>query len=253
MSTERDDLSTETQSLIRLLAIGFVVGLGGLALIRSTRPSVLPMSVVPWLVGGVPVAAWSVTLALWLRAIRRRKAANLEPPGLYVLGVLFAALVTLGVLLLGVITGSISMASQISAALADPASRVYAFPGLNAAAVLAVGLALFAVRRRYRSTYGAVEVVIGVVVALTQTVDVLNSGRAIDGRFVLAMLTAGVYLVVRGLDNVDQGLEKTPSDPTARAMLWMAKQIRSTGAPETASTQAEVNAPSAIQSTGQCS
>ena len=159
-------------------------------------------------------------------------------------------MLTIGLLSLSIIPPLISMASRLSAALTNPASRIYAFPGLSAAAVLALGLALFAIRRRYRSTYGAVEVVIGVVVALTQTVDVLNSGRAIDGHFVLAMLTAGVYLVVRGLDNVDQGLEKTPSDPTARAMLWMAKQIRSAGAPEMDPTQAEVNEPSANQPTG---
>ena len=30
---------------------------------------------------------------------------------------------------------------------------------------------------------------------------------------VSAMLTAGVYLVVRGLDNVHQGLTKDPKDP----------------------------------------
>jgi hypothetical protein len=37
--------------------------------------------------------------------------------------------------------------------------------------------------------------------------------------FYLAVLTAGVYLVVRGLDNVYQGFTNSPPDPFAATLL----------------------------------
>ena len=62
-------------------------------------------------------------------------------------------------------------------------------------------------------------------------VNVDAMGKA-DAGFYLALLTAGVYLVVRGLDNIYLGLTKEPIDPLAS---WLGRKIE-----KIANTQEEV-------------
>jgi uncharacterized membrane protein len=85
----------------------------------------------------------------------------------------------------------------------------------------AVGLALFYFRLKLRSVYGFSEAAVGLVVAahLAQDQILKNSNMG----FYFAVLTAGVYLVVRGLDNVHQGLTKLPSDPVVAGVLKLLK------------------------------
>jgi hypothetical protein len=67
---------------------------------------------------------------------------------------------------------------------------------------LFVGVVLFFVRLHVRFWYGAVEVFLGVFVAMS--VYQANATKPATSLF-LTVLTAGVYLIVRGLDNMHQG------------------------------------------------
>jgi hypothetical protein len=93
--------------------------------------------------------------------------------------------------------------------------------------VASLGSALFWFRFRFRSTYGLTEAIAGVSIAGYKAAEIGNSLQMlvlIPGRdsldLVMVLLTAGVYLVVRGLDNVYVGLTdpKRP-DPIFAAML----------------------------------
>ncbi|WP_382170376.1 hypothetical protein [Hydrogenophaga luteola] len=81
--------------------------------------------------------------------------------------------------------------------------------------VLLFGLFLFAVRQWSRVLYGASEIMVGVVVAVYRHVP--GSSIWTPDAFLL-LLTAGIYLVVRGLDNIQQGASRNPPDPITR--LW---------------------------------
>lgn len=82
---------------------------------------------------------------------------------------------------------------------------------MTALLTLAVGLILFYIRLKIRAVYGFSEAAIGLAVAAnriaTQADDIKNPA------FYLAMLTASIYLVVRGFDNIHQGLTREPKDP----------------------------------------
>jgi hypothetical protein len=77
---------------------------------------------------------------------------------------------------------------------------------------LILGLTLFYFRLRARSIYGITEAAVGLTVAANK-ISLEDSHTVISSNFYLAMLTASVYLVVRGLDNIHQGLTKEPIDP----------------------------------------
>jgi hypothetical protein len=88
---------------------------------------------------------------------------------------------------------------------------------------LPAGLVLFLFRLKLRVFYGLTEALVGMAVAAQRASDV--GVIALDNRnFYLAILTAGVYLVVRGLDNIHQGLTKLPIDPLA---TWLITRFRS--------------------------
>jgi hypothetical protein len=83
---------------------------------------------------------------------------------------------------------------------------------------IAASLGLFWWRRRWRTTYGATEAVVGVLVVFNKAA--FPSSNEITS---LAILTAGVYLMVRGLDNVHQGMkdckDRKPCDFLARILV----------------------------------
>lgn len=82
---------------------------------------------------------------------------------------------------------------------------------------LAGGAVLFAFRLKYRSVYGLSEATVGTLIAAQRFSD--PSAQLTDASFFMVFLTAGVYLVVRGLDNMHQGLTKPPIDPLAKKFL----------------------------------
>ena len=65
----------------------------------------------------------------------------------------------------------------------------------------------------------------GIAVAANKVVDEAKSLTTISASWSLAMLTAGVYLVVRGLDNMHQGISKDPLDKVA---LWLQQFVPTT-------------------------
>ncbi len=79
---------------------------------------------------------------------------------------------------------------------------------------LAIGIILFFFRLKRRVIYGFVETVTGLIVAGHRVysnfeIDIQNPD------FYLAILTAGIFLVVRGIDNMHQGWITNPKDPWA--------------------------------------
>lgn len=92
-------------------------------------------------------------------------------------------------------------------------------------ATLLLGIALWYFRLKRRAFYGLTETMIGLTVvafrALSESEDNLNTPE-----FYLALLTAGIYLVVRGLDNIHQGLTKEPVDPWGFKIYNMLKAKR---------------------------
>jgi hypothetical protein len=89
----------------------------------------------------------------------------------------------------------------------------------GAAIALTLGTILFIIRIKFRSVYGLTEIVAGMVIAADRVANQSLATGAADMTFYFAVLTAGVYLVVRGLDNVHQGLTKEPLDPLGQALL----------------------------------
>jgi len=71
------------------------------------------------------------------------------------------------------------------------------------------GIALFWFRSRHRLSYGVAEVLFGLIVA-----SQLSSTPEYDSDF-FVKIVAAVYIVVRGLDNVEKGISET-----SLGLLW---------------------------------
>jgi hypothetical protein len=91
-----------------------------------------------------------------------------------------------------------------------------------------VGTMLFWFRLRHRSAYGITEALVGLYIA-AQKVQQLSQAAGqtkppgVDLAF--ALLTASVYLVVRGLDNVHQGMYRDPKDPWVSVALGYSRLL----------------------------
>lgn len=87
--------------------------------------------------------------------------------------------------------------------VADPIRKGYAGVGIT----LIAGLALFGMRSWYRISYGATETLVGLYLAWmkwTTTTGPLGE-LSKDTVFMTGLLTASIYLVVRGMDNMQTG------------------------------------------------
>jgi hypothetical protein len=96
--------------------------------------------------------------------------------------------------------------------LVNPNSRTPISILLTMTATVTSGGLLFAFRLRARCIYGFSEALAGVTVVVHRVVTTDSKTAVYDVGFFLAILTAGIYLVVRGLDNIHQGLTKEPFD-----------------------------------------
>ena len=76
---------------------------------------------------------------------------------------------------------------------------------------------LFLFRYYCRSIYGLSETLVGLIVAASRVWN--NDIPASDPSLYLAILTAGVYLVVRGLDNIYQGIVSQPRDRVVDVLM----------------------------------
>jgi len=75
--------------------------------------------------------------------------------------------------------------------------------------ILTVSLVLFYLRLKYRCIYGLSEATIGVLIAIHKVLF-SESKDLIDSEFYVAILTASIFLIVRGFDNIHIGLTKEP-------------------------------------------
>ena len=89
--------------------------------------------------------------------------------------------------------------------------------------VITAGLLFFWFRLRARFIYGASEALAGVAFAVHRLADEPVVFLPSDNSFYFAMLTAGVYLIVRGLDNMHQAW-KDQTDPLAKALFRLGTQ-----------------------------
>lgn len=89
--------------------------------------------------------------------------------------------------------------------------RVFAY-AVTPTAVLITGYVLFSFRTHARFFYGIAEALVGVFVAMLRIPSAGGDPFAWDSTIYLAMLTAGVFLVVRGFDNMQTGLKPDSYD-----------------------------------------
>ena len=83
---------------------------------------------------------------------------------------------------------------------------------------LGLGVGLFVFRLKARTYYGLTEIMVGVTVAVYRVTATPNDGLISNADLYLAVLTAGIYLVVRGLDNMHQGLNNEPDSFLSRVI-----------------------------------
>ena len=86
-------------------------------------------------------------------------------------------------------------------------------------AAMLVALLLFVFRLTCRAMYGLSEIATGIGIIVHKTVSDQATLLNQDQGFFLAILTAGIYLMVRGMDNVHQGITKEPLDPLFNLFL----------------------------------
>lgn len=104
------------------------------------------------------------------------------------------------------------------AALSDASNLIiHSAPAAHAALVLVAGICLYAARRWVRAVYGLTEVALGVFIGGQKLAGPATDSLDWSLEIAIATLTAGIYLVVRGLDNIEQGVSKPPRDA-----LWTA-------------------------------
>ena len=87
---------------------------------------------------------------------------------------------------------------------------------VTALSTAVLGAGFFYFRLRQRLLYGATEALAGIAVAAHRTSVEPGTGLPSETGFYFAVLTAGVYLVVRGLDNMHQAYRG--DDPLARLL-----------------------------------
>ena len=96
----------------------------------------------------------------------------------------------------------------------DAALYVYKISNINlkislpALSVLIIGYLLFIFRQKKRLLYGFSEVIVGVMAAVLHAQRVIKGESSLNSpELYLAVLTASVYLIVRGLENMSIGIK----------------------------------------------
>lgn len=147
-------------------------------------------------------------------------------PALRLLSGVKAALGTilLGVVVLSIIFGVILSLKQLWGYASIHIASTYKIPLLVGLLTFIVGAVFFLVRTVWRVTYGLSEVIAGVCIASYRAFGAEDWFSSVNLDLYLVVLTAGVYLVVRGLDNIFQGLKQS-NDPMVRAGRWLKSQI----------------------------
>lgn len=177
--------------------------------------------------GGKVFFAFFALIVLWLTTLPIRFALErglpIRAPSLSLLQILRAlALALLVSLVMGLIYYSLGVAvldawAELRNWKALVAHKKFAI-GIGAAVIVVIGLAFFWFRLRARFAYGISEALAGIAFAVYRLSSEPVSELPTNDDFYFAMLTAGVYLIVRGLDNMHVGW-KDQKDPLAKLLL----------------------------------
>jgi hypothetical protein len=89
---------------------------------------------------------------------------------------------------------------------------------VTALITLGAGGLLFYIRSKWRLLYGLTEITVGVIVASYRVIDA-DAQAYLHTEFYIAILTAGVYLVVRGMDNVQHATKESHGARTTDATV----------------------------------
>ena len=153
------------------------------------------------------------TVVLVVFCIEWVKSRRLKPPS----GSTHTTFVTMPILVptLSIVYYCIGVAVKDSYLyLHSPGSAKTVTVFLTAILTLGIGIALFVFRLKSRALYGLTEIIVGVTVAVFRVTTQSSDNLFFNSELYIAVLTAGIYLVVRGLDNIHQGFINEPSNST---------------------------------------
>jgi len=219
MTTEKQK-QKRTRTVVQLVV--FAIGVGGFLLTNltiATPENIQRVAMWLWLTAGVVVTAW-VGLENVVKRVRAKERLFGSGDASIALAVA-GFMVGLGVVMFGwsilVIEGAIRLYLWTQA----PATNSTFALAVCVPATLVAGMALFWFRLKIRSLYGVAEVLVGLAVAISQVMQA-SQGNAVTVYFVVAYLTASLYLIVRGLDNIHQALSAPSPDPV---MSWVRNRV----------------------------
>lgn len=109
--------------------------------------------------------------------------------------------------------------------IGDPNTSTLRLP-LITTVILVVGAVLFGIREKCRAFYGTGEAAAGLWIA-SQKISNPSPSESTPRALVLALLTASIYLIVRGLDNINVGLNDKDENKrdkwAAKIVNWLKK------------------------------
>ncbi|GEM_PF-5362389 len=135
-----------------------------------------------------------------------------------------AGTILFGTVLFSIILGSIFSLTELWEYASSHIAQTYKSSLLVGLLTFIVGVIFFAVRTFWRVSYGLSEIVAGVSIASYRSFGAENWFSSMNFDLYVVLLTAGVYLVVRGFDNIFQGYKES-NDPMVKAGLWLKSQI----------------------------
>lgn len=88
------------------------------------------------------------------------------------------------------------------------------------------GIFLYIFKIKFRLIYGVTELVVGLIVSAIRTIQEPMDQFLIDYKFHLAILTAGIYLVVRGIDNIYEGYKEESKDVLTAFIIEIVSPVK---------------------------
>jgi hypothetical protein len=202
--------------LLLAIAFGHAIGyfsIGGF-IANSTYTKILTYVTVFALIGSLG-EAWKNIAVDWSQLVAARTARERALKSVEILLEFLSSLIKAALssfLLTGVGCLAWVLLKWISAWALDPETGRLPALVLCVPLALSAGLGLFLIRKNARIFYGCTEVLVGLIVALQQVWSVGPETSVLNQRVLMGLLTAGVYLIVRGMDNVDVGLQAGKPD-----------------------------------------
>lgn len=209
-----------------MIIIGCVIGgVLGLAVLACFR---YPMLVHEIFKASVASLIMAISLSIGIigysaYATKEPKSSWLEWPGIKSI----AASLFYGFGFFFIFYGVVLCAKGVLTVLWVNTASIWLFSWLAGIATLVVGGVFFCMRLKWRATYGFTEVTAGIYFAFYRAfVEKGNVPESLE--FYFAVLAGGIYLVVRGLDNIHQG-KSVEKDPLVRFASRIKKKVKAAG------------------------